>query len=303
MKEIISPLTLTNKVSFLQKIKTKDIINKYRKYQLDVSKYFIDVKEVSIYQCDKTGYKFYYPCSLAGDSAFYQHFQNFDWYYMPWKWEHEITTSYLKDGMNILEVGCAHGAFLEKINKLFDLGTCVGLELNESSTIKKEKFEIVNKYVQDYAKIHSDQFDLVCSYQVLEHIAEVQSFIEANVACLRKGGKLIISVPNNDSYIKNLDSALNMPPHHMGLWTKSSLSALTQIFPLTILEIHFEKLKEYHIDGYIWSERYSSGNRLVNKIKRKFDVITGNYSIIQTEVLEKCESIMGHTILVVFEKK
>jgi SAM-dependent methyltransferase len=303
MKEIISPLNLTNRVSFVRNIKTRWIIAHYKTYGIDVSRFFTGLKEISVYKCDETGYRFYFPYMVAGDSEFYQHFQNFDWYYMPWKWEHEITTLYLKDGMKVLEVGCAHGAFLEKINTLFKLESSIGLELNESTPVKNEKWQIVNQYVQDYAKDHSDQFDLVCSYQVLEHIADVHGFIEANVACLKKGGKLIISVPNNDSFLKNLDAALNVPPHHMGLWTKDSLTSLTKLFPLNLVEIHFEELKEYHVDTYILSERYNSGKRLVDKIKRRIDTFTGVYARIKTDVLQKREAIIGHTILAVFEKK
>lgn len=302
MKDINSPLTLTSKVSFVRKIKTKDIIAKYKNFNIDVTKYLSGLNEISLYQCDESGYRFYYPYNIAGDSTFYQHFQNFNWYYMPWKWEHEITTQYLKDGMKILEVGCAHGTFLQRINTMFDLETTIGLELNESAPVNNEKWQIINQFIQEYSKLNADQFDLVCSYQVLEHIADVNSFIYSKIRCLKKGGKLIISVPNNDSFLKNLDSGLNMPPHHMGLWAKDSLMSLTLIFPLKVIKVHFEELKDYHVDGYIWSEKYSNGNKLINKIKRKIDMLRGSYSKLKDEVLEKSEAIMGHTILVVFEK-
>jgi 2-polyprenyl-3-methyl-5-hydroxy-6-metoxy-1,4-benzoquinol methylase len=168
--------------------------------------------------------------------------------------------------------------------------------------MENEKWQIVNQYVQDYAKEHRDEFDLVCSFQVLEHIADVNSFIESKVACLKKGGKLIISVPNNDSFIKKNFAALNMPPHHMGLWTKESLIYLTKIFPLELIDIHLEDLKEYHVDGFIWSERYSKGNKTLNKIKRKIDVWTGTYAKIKSDVLKKRQSFIGHTILAVYQK-
>jgi SAM-dependent methyltransferase len=302
MKEIISPLTLTNNVSFVRNIKSKNIISLYKNYDINVSRYFKGHKEISVYQCNETGYKFYYPYNVAGDSAFYQHFQGFDWYYMPWKWEHEITTKYLKDDMKVLEVGCAHGAFLEKINTMFKLKPSIGLELNESTPTENEKWKILNHYVQDYAKDHSEQFDIVCSYQVLEHIADVHSFIEANVVCLKKGGKLIISVPNNDSFIKNNNSALNRPPHHMGLWTKESLISLTNLFSLELINIHLEELKEYHVDSFIWSEKYSKGNKFVNKLRRKIHLLTGQYAKLKSGILGKRETLIGHTILAVYQK-
>ena len=302
MEKVKSPLTLNDNVSFIRCIKTQEIISQYKIYNINVSKYFEGLHEISLYRCDESVYRFYYPNIVAGDSIFYQHFQDFDWYYMPWKWEHEITTQYLKDGMKILEVGCAHGAFLQRVNELFDLDTSIGLELNESTPVVNKKWQIVNQYVQEFAKNHLGEFDLVCSYQVLEHISNVHSFIESNIACLKKGGKLIISVPNNDSFIKDLDAALNKPPHHMGLWTKGSLISLTKIFPIKVFKVHLEDLKSYHVDNYIWSQKYSKGNKLFNKIKRKIEILIGSYSKIKAETLENRQTIVGHTILIVFEK-
>jgi SAM-dependent methyltransferase len=304
MKEqnINSPLTLFNKVFLIKNVNTKIIITQFKNFGIDVSQNFDVLKEVSLYQCYETGYRFYYPYNVAGDSSFYQHFQKFDWYYMPWKWEHEISTKYIKEGMKILEVGCAHGAFLERISNSFNLDKSVGLELNKSTPVNNEKWEIVNQNVQDYAKNNLEKFDLVCSYQVLEHIADVHSFIESKIACLKKSGILIISVPNNESYIKDTDGALNMPPHHMGLWTESSLISLTKVFPLKIVQVHYEELQDYHVDGYICAMKYTNGNKLINRIKLKIDKYTGAYNKFKNDILQKRRSIIGQTILIVYEK-
>jgi 2-polyprenyl-3-methyl-5-hydroxy-6-metoxy-1,4-benzoquinol methylase len=302
MKNIKSPLSLNNNVSLVRTIQTKDIISLYKEYQIDVSHYFNGLLEISEYQCNETNYRFYFPYNVAGNSLFYEHFQNFEWYYMPWKWEHEITTRYILDGMKVLEVGCAHGAFLERINQKFKLLISIGLEINESTTKKNEKWQIINQNIQDYSKEHRDEFDIVCSYQVLEHISDVHSFITSNIVCLKKGGKLIISVPNNDSFIKESNTPLNMPPHHMGRWTKESLTSLTKIFSLELLDIHIEGLKDYHVDGYIWSERYNKGNKYFNKVRRKIDIFMGSYAKFKEDVIKKRETITGHTILAVYRK-
>lgn len=302
MKEILSPLNQTNNVTLVKKINSSTIIKLYQNFNIDVSKYFNGINKVSLYSCNKTGYCFFYPFNLSGDSEFYQHFQEFDWYYMPWKWEHEITRSYLMDGLSILEIGCAHGAFLEKINKIFDLKKIVGLELNESTKINNESWEILNQTIQDYSKKNIEQFDLVCSFQVLEHISDVHSFIKSSIDCLKVGGKLIISVPNNDSYIKHLETPLNMPPHHMGHWTESSLNELIKLYPIKLVKFHYEELMEYHVDGYINAVKYSNSNKFLTKVKRKFDMIFGKYSKYKYKVLIERDSILGHTILAVYEK-
>ncbi len=302
MNKVVSPITLNTDVVLIRKIKTKKIIALYNAYNIDVSKYFENLSEIYIYQCNQTGYQFYYPFNLSGDDKFYQHFQNFDWYYMPWKWEHEIATKYIRNGMDLLEVGCAHGAFLERANQLFDLGNSIGLELNESAKIKNGSWQIINETVQDFSIQNHRNFDIVCSFQVLEHIDDINSFLGANIKCLKTGGKLIVCVPNNNSYLKYIEAALNMPPHHMGLWTSESLRALVDIFPIKLVDIHIEDLKEYHLDSYIWAHKYNFKNNYFAKIVRKIDMLTGRYNKFKSELNGKREALMGHSILVVFEK-
>lgn len=302
MIRIKSPLTKNDNTTLVKKISKDEIIKKYKSYNIDVARYFKEITNIEIYKCNDTGYLFYYPLTISGDSKFYEHFQNFDWYYMPWKWEHEITNKYLKDGLNLLEVGCAHGAFLKKINEKYNLNETVGLELNESSPINNTNWKIVNQCIQDYQKENSNKYDVVCSYQVLEHIADVYGFIEAKIACLKSGGKLIVSVPNNESFIKDSDACLNMPPHHMGLWNTKSLKSLENIFKIKLIKFHYEELQDYHIESYISAKYYMNYKKIIGKIIRKYHKLNGKYERIKKEVIENKHAILGHTILAVYEK-
>ena len=246
--EILSPLTQKNKTTKIKSISTEYISSEYRGgFDIDTNSFFEGNENVDLYECDVTGYKFFTPFNVAGDGKFYEALQKFEWYYMPWKWEHQQTASLLKPGMKVLEVGCAEGAFLSKIKIAFNVN-CVGLELNESAceSAKSKGLEVNLETIQSFSQNHKEEFDIVCSFQVLEHISDVYSFIEAMTKTLKKGGKLIIGVPNDDSFYGKLDSVLNMPPHHMGLWNKKSLSSLTTIFELEDPQFYFEPLQDYH---------------------------------------------------------
>ncbi len=300
---ILSPLTKTNNVFLERKIDKKKIIEAYLDYKIDVSPYFNKVEHVSVYKCNETGYRFYHEFNLSGDSSFYEHFQQFDWYYMPWKWEHEITKEYILPNNSILEVGCAHGSFIKKINELFPLQNTVGLELNETAITKTDKWEIKNETVQSFSLKNTESFDLVCSFQVLEHISDVHSFIQSSVACLKKGGKLIISVPNNNaSFIKSGENCLNMPPHHMGLWDEHSLRSLETIFPLKVINVHFEELQEYHLPGYVQSVYYANYSKFTGKVIRKLHKFIGIYENRIKKARANRHQIVGHTILIAYEK-
>ena len=301
-KKIESPLVPGQFADQVGNISVNYLIKEYGKYNIDIRRFFLNMEEISIFMCRASGYKFYYPMSTTGDSSFYEDLQNFDWYYMPWKWEHEESIPYIENGLAVLEVGCAHGAFLSAISERFKLSSAVGLELNESVKDCLGAVKIYNQTIQEYKKNNSEKFDVVCTYQVLEHIADVRSFLDSAIECLRPGGKLIISVPNNESFVGVSRSVMNMPPHHVGLWSENSLKYLEKIYPIKIMEVIFEPLQDYHVDSYISAFVYGGKSSIISRLRKRFDKLTGRYDKFRHEISSKKKSLMGHTILVAFQK-
>ena len=301
-KEVKSPLVLNGKVVHIKDVSVSKIIKDYMQFGIDKSYILKDIKSLSLYKCVSSSYEFFHPFDISGDSRFYEGLQRFDWYYMPWKWEHEITKSYLRDGHSLLEVGCAHGAFLSAINKQVKLKTSIGLELNQTTPKDEKTFKIINQNIQDFQKNNYEKFDVVCSFQVLEHISEVRLFLDAKVNCLKKGGRLVISVPNNESLLLRGDPVLNKPPHHLGRWCSTSLQYLENVFPIKLVDMHYEPLQQYHVESFVNVENYSRYPTVVQKVLRNIDVITGRFNKLKNKVENKRESIIGHTVLAVFEK-
>ena len=299
---IYSPISNTDRVTLVAEFDTGMIIRKYQnKFKIDVSGYFEGVKTIQEYKCLDTGYRFFYPFNIAGDRGFYSQLQEFDWYYMPWKWEHQVTAKYIHPGMNVLEVGCGRGDFLKKIS---DAGaTCTGLELNDlaGEEGRRNNINIINQSIEDHVNVYPAHYDLICSFQVLEHVWDVFLFIESQVKCLKQKGKLVISVPNNNSFFKydRLNDILNLPPHHMGLWEKKSLMNLSRSFNLRFETIRFEPLQHYHFKWYqgVMERRFIKNTYLKN-VYSKFKL-----SKYFTRIIErKCHRIRGHTILAVYSK-
>ena len=95
--KIRSPLTKLRNTQLEKVLETDFIIDCYKKQlNIDVSKYFKDIKKISIYKCLDTGYRFYYPLNIYGDGKFYESLEKHSWYYMDWKWEHEIASNIIK---------------------------------------------------------------------------------------------------------------------------------------------------------------------------------------------------------------
>ena len=178
----------------------------------------------------------------------------------------------------------------------------MGNEISENA-VREGRNSGVEIIESDYSKIpvkYYGAFDVVCSFQVLEHIADVKSFLEKAINLLKKGGKLIINVPNNDSYIKFLDTSFSQfPPHHMGLWNEKSLSNITKFFPIEFVKILKEPLQKYHISGYncAISKRIFGNHNFLVRVNNK--ILSYMPHFIYYPFLKY---IKGHTILIIFNK-
>lgn len=306
-----SPLTLTDDVSFLYKIPVSKVMQAYKKsLNLDISHYVQNITEIKVFQCNKTGYRFYYPFNTAGDGKFYEHLQQYDWYYMPWKWEHQTVKdriSQLGYKLKVLEVGCAKGSFIKNLSK--ENYDCTGLELNESAAREAQNkgLDVRVESIQEHALKHENHYDVVCSFQVMEHIPNIGEVIKSSIKVLKKGGHLFISVPNNASFL-GLDNnnPLNMPPHHMGLWDEKSLRNIASVFGLQVKNIYLEPLQDYHknyfnnifkqlmIESY---EYYKSKHGIIGRLYFKFFK-----SVIKKRLYAKYPQLENFTIIAEYVK-
>jgi 2-polyprenyl-3-methyl-5-hydroxy-6-metoxy-1,4-benzoquinol methylase len=302
-EEIIdSILDKTAKAKLIDTIDVATLINGYKKqFNIDVQKYFKLLSEIYIYECESTKLRFYYPFDIDGDSAFYELLQKFDWYYMPWKWEHERTKNVFKGNEKILEVGSGGLGFVEKMhNAGYDI---TGLELNKTSIQKAKKIgmQVLEESIEAHAESNYQKYDAVCSFQVLEHVTQVNSFISAKIDCLKPGGKLIIAVPNNDSFIKYTKNfLLNSPPHHMGLWNITSLKSIANLFNLKVEKVFYEPLQTYHMEAYLnlMIQENISKTRLLKKVFYKLKL----KRLFKYWVTKNRNRIRGHSMLIVFTK-
>ena len=152
---------------------------------------------------------------------------------------------YIKNGDIVLEVGCGKGAFSRKI----ETPNYTGLEFSRNAIeiASKANIKILNEFVEDHSNSNSEIYDTVCSFQVLEHVAKPNSFIESCLKCLKPGGLLIFSVPSDDSFIGSLtNNIMNIPPHHVTRWTDKTLKYVADYFGIRLIDIHHEKLADVH---------------------------------------------------------
>jgi SAM-dependent methyltransferase len=105
--------------------------------------------------------------------------------------------------------------------------------------------------VEAYAASAPPPHDMVCAFQVLEHVADQRAFITACAEVCRPGGRVIFSTPNADCFANAAcNLVLNFPPHHVAWFSRRFWLGLPGYFPLRLVEIIEEPLEEVHLPFY-----------------------------------------------------
>lgn len=297
-KKVYSPLVSnSNETKLIVTFSSRTIISNYEKLGMDVHRFF-DSDSISLYKCLKTNYRFYHPYNIIGDADFYKELSLNRINYYSERWEHKQALKIINKKDKVLEIGSGFGIFLKMLKSKGIIGT--GLELNPLAvtTCVLDNLDVKEILINDLAENYKCHYDVVCFFQVLEHITNVHDFIQSSLDTLKIGGTLIIGVPNNNPYLFRHDKfhTLNLPPHHAGLWNKKSLKALQNIFPLKMESLIYEPIHltyDYFIDVQLKASK--------NIIEKSCIKILKKYA---PKLLKKvmCKFYNGRNILAVYKK-
>ncbi len=132
----------------------------------------------------------------------------------------------------VLEVGCGNG---ERLFKLKKMGWDVeGTEIDDKAIkIAEEKYGI-KAYSGDIRdlKLKEGDYDAVIMNHVIEHIYEPVDFLKRCKDLLKKGGQLIITTPNVESYSHEKFGIFWRglePPRHLYLYNCNSLKFMLSL--------------------------------------------------------------------------
>jgi SAM-dependent methyltransferase len=280
------------------------VINLYKRdFSMDIAPFFKGVDKVELYECLDSGYRFYYPLTLEGTPGFYESLIHSNYQYYPgWKWENDVASNYVQAGNKVIDVGCGNGAFLDMLSKKKPDVHRFGIEFNEEaiSQATAKGLHVYSEPVQIIAAKQPGEYDVATTFQVLEHIADVSGFLKAKIELVKPGGLIIIGVPNNNPYIYRKDKyhTLNLPPHHMGLWGKKSLSSLPDYLPIRLESIHIEPVD----DLFYYTFVQASLTGLYYRIYRSSKLFRGMGRLVNKISRPVAKLIKGRTIVAVYRK-
>lgn len=178
--------------------------------------------------------------NIPGDSKFYNIAYSNEFDYPLWKWDFEISYNTIKDiisrncvdNIKLLEVGGGNGNFIKKI--ISNLTSKQNVLVTEFSAYGQ--FEINKLGIRclplNIWDIHSlefkENFDIVCMFQVLEHMNDFDRLFYHISQLTKKAAHLFISVPNDFHrvFFEKLGFVEDVPPVHIGRWGSKSFDFL-----------------------------------------------------------------------------
>lgn len=158
----------------------------------------------------------------------------------------------------ILDYGCGVGYFLQACQK--QGWEVEGVEPNESA--RKQTEEKIGKplFQGSLDNLGEEIFSVITMWHVLEHVHELNETLQTLVKATKKGGYLVIAVPNADSYDAKkygADWAAYDVPRHLYHFNKASMQKLLKKHKLHLKEVLPMKWDSYYVS--ILSEKYKHG--------------------------------------------
>jgi 2-polyprenyl-3-methyl-5-hydroxy-6-metoxy-1,4-benzoquinol methylase len=216
-----------------------------------IEEYFSDITKIKykLYVCNKCGVGFFEPRKL--DPILYEE-EAFDAYALfhlglrPLYSNHKMFFKYfpaISGNLKLLDVGCAEGIFIKEVNRNFPNIEVYGIDFDKKSIkVAKEKFGLKNVFAlsleefYDYAINQNLKFDIITFFEVLEHQADPNKFLNIIKSLLNQNGYIAGSVPNSKNIFKGLGG---YPPHHFLWFNKDSLYNFFKINGFKNIKIYF----------------------------------------------------------------
>lgn len=136
---------------------------------------------------------------------------------------------------NALEVGCASG---ENLPLLREAGYAAsGIELSPLPADTTPRLEgISNRYILDLGAEEHSRYDLLISFNYLEHQPDARAFLQKCNALLNDRGKLLLTVPNLD-FLLSSQSAHEFVTDHLVYFTAESLETALRLTGYALIDL------------------------------------------------------------------
>jgi 2-polyprenyl-3-methyl-5-hydroxy-6-metoxy-1,4-benzoquinol methylase len=206
-------------------------------FSADVLRRHAPSETTTLTACGHCGLEYFVP-KVAGDDDFYAELMAAATY-EPDRWEFALVGRRLPPGAHVLDVGCGSGAFLRSVRGR--TARVVGVDRNPTVQEQLAAEDIpVHPALDEVADAMPGAFDAVCAFQLLEHVPDVASIVEATRTCLSPDGRFFVAVPNAERARGSGLEPLDCPPHHISRWRPQQARMLAERFDLELVRVDLE---------------------------------------------------------------
>lgn len=151
--------------------------------------------------------------------------------------------NYFKHKGKLLEIGCAHGYFLQIASKQFKT---YGIDLNQQITkIAKENSPASQIYTGDLTqtKFKKNYFDIVCMFDTIEHLKQPDDYLKKAYSLLKSNGIIVIETGDIGSTLARIQGKkwrLITPPTHLNYFSNITLDKI-------LIKNHFQVVKKSYV--------------------------------------------------------
>jgi SAM-dependent methyltransferase len=147
----------------------------------------------------------------------------------------QLLRTYFPDARSLLEIGCGTGYVLSGVHAALPNLRLAGSELHVAGLrYASKRLPGADLYQMDCRHIPFDsEFDVVCAFDVLEHVEEDETAMAEMRRATRPGGGVVISVPQHPW----LWSAGDVYSHHKRRYRRRELRAKLEAAGLTVVRM------------------------------------------------------------------
>ena len=191
------------------------------------------------------------------------------------KWLKEIAPITYTKKPRLLDVGSAHGWFLQKVQEDF---IAIGIEPDDAmAKVAIDKGLNVRKGYFPEALNENEKFDVIIFNDVLEHIPNVKDVIKECARYLNDDGLLVINAPDRRGAFYSISKflmkfgqsgsfdrmwQLGLPTPHLYYFDKNSIHTIAHQVGFKIIEER--SLSSIVVKGLFDRICYAGGNRFIN---------------------------------------
>ena len=152
----------------------------------------------------------------------------------------EICARYKVQTDALLEVGAGFGTFCSELNSRGVFQRVVGVEptLDLANTCRSRGLEIIESPIEHVRTEDIGLFDVVASFEVIEHLFNPAEFLAHMVRLIRPGGMLMLTCQNGQGFdIETLGPLSTTVDHeHLNYFNPGSLSGLIKRNGMELIE-------------------------------------------------------------------